>query len=204
MCGIIGIISEVRDVIPELLEGLKLLEYRGYDSAGVATLDSQGHIVRRRAQGKLRALGETLNHKPLSGHIGLGHTRWATHGVPNEVNAHPHATLEAAVIHNGIIENFQELKTNLQNHGHTFETQTDSEVVVQLVTSKLKSGLSPSMAVKETLPLLEGAFALVFMFAGYPDLLIGARRGSPLAVGFGEKEMFFGSDALAIGPFSKR
>ncbi|MDR1922705.1 MAG: glutamine--fructose-6-phosphate transaminase (isomerizing) [Candidatus Adiutrix sp.] len=204
MCGIIGIVSEHRDIVPDLVRGLKLLEYRGYDSAGVATLDGDGGILRRRAQGKLAALVQRLENEPLSGRIGLGHTRWATHGVPNETNAHPHATREAAVIHNGIIENFQELKTKLLEEGLVFETQTDSEVVVQLVSAKIREGLAPAEAVRRVLPLLEGAFALVFMFSGHPDLLIGARRGSPLALGYGEGEMLFGSDALAIGPFSSR
>ncbi len=204
MCGIIGLISEHRDVVPELMAGLGRLEYRGYDSAGLATLDAGGRIARRRAQGKLSALAELLEREPLTGSIGLGHTRWATHGAPNETNAHPHATAEAAVIHNGIIENFQDLKRQLQANGHRFETQTDSEVVVHLVSQKIREGLEPAAAVGATLPLLEGAFALVFLFANHPDLLIGARRGSPLAVGYGEGEMALGSDALAIGPFCRQ
>lgn len=204
MCGIIGIISKHRDVVPVLISGLKRLEYRGYDSAGVATLEADGSISRRRAQGKLAALEDLLRYDPLAGSLGLGHTRWATHGAPSEINAHPHATAEAAVIHNGIIENFQELKTQLQRQGNHFETQTDSEVVVQLVSQKMREGLSPAQAVSETLPLLEGAFALVFIFAGHPGLLIGARRGSPLAVGYGDEEMALGSDALAIGPICDR
>ena len=204
MCGIIGLISKRRDVIPELLSGLKRLEYRGYDSAGVATLAADGQIVRRRAQGKLQALDDLLRYDPVEGSIGLGHTRWATHGAPSETNAHPHATAEAAVIHNGIIENFQELKNRLQSQGHQFDTQTDSEVVVHLVSQKMREGLGPEEAVRETLPLLEGAFALVFIFAGHPELLIGARQGSPLAVGYGDQEMAFGSDALAIGPICRR
>ena len=204
MCGIIGIVSDRRDVVPELAAGLKRLEYRGYDSAGVAVLKADGLIERRRAQGKLSALEDLLRCDPLGGGIGLGHTRWATHGAPSEVNAHPHATAEAAVIHNGIIENFQELKSELQARGHEFETQTDSEVVVHLVSQKLRQGLDPVAAVRETLPLLEGAFALVFLFAGHPELLIGARQGSPLAVGYGDGEMALGSDALAIGPICGR
>ena len=204
MCGIIGIISGRRNVIPELVNGLKRLEYRGYDSAGVATLGADGAIERRRAEGKLVALEDLLRYEPLSGFIGLGHTRWATHGAPNEINAHPHATAEAAVIHNGIIENFQELKNELQAAGHVFETQTDSEVVVHLVSHKLREGLTPTEAVAAVLPRLEGAFALVFIFAGQPGLMIGARRGSPLAVGYGEKEMVLGSDALAIGPLCQQ
>ena len=204
MCGIIGIISQRRDVVPELVAGLKRLEYRGYDSAGVATLGADNTIERRRAQGKLVALEDLLRYDPLAGSIGLGHTRWATHGAPNETNAHPHATPEAAVIHNGIIENFQELKTKLLAQGHEFETQTDSEVVVQLVSRQIRDGLDPMAAVRSILPLLEGAFALVFLFAGQPDLMIGARRGSPLAVGYGDGEMALGSDALAIGPVCER
>lgn len=204
MCGIIGIVSACRNVVPELVDGLKRLEYRGYDSAGVATLNADGRIERRRAQGKLAALEDLLRYDPLGGGIGLGHTRWATHGAPSEVNAHPHATAETAVIHNGIIENFQELKNELQAQGHVFETQTDSEVVAHLVSARMREGLDPVAAVRETLPRLEGAFALVFIFAGRPDLLIGARRGSPLAVGYGEGEMVLGSDALAIGPICGR
>ncbi len=205
MCGIIGLISRRRDVVPELVEALKRLEYRGYDSAGVATLDAASHhIQRRRAQGKLAALQERLRLEPLSGHIGLGHTRWATHGVPNEINAHPHATAEAAVVHNGIIENFQELQSELRAAGHVFETQTDSEVVVRLVSERLRQGLGPAEAVASILPRLEGAFALVFIFAAHPELMIGARRGSPLALGYGDDEMAFGSDALALGPICQR
>ena len=204
MCGIIGIISGRRDVVPELVAGLKRLEYRGYDSAGVATLGADGLIERRRAQGKLQALDDLLRYDPLAGAIGLGHTRWATHGAPNETNAHPHATAEAAVVHNGIIENFQELKRELQARGHEFQTQTDSEVVVHLVSEKLRQGLRPEEAVRLTLPQLEGAFALVFIFRGQSDLLIGARRGSPLAVGLGQEEMALGSDALAIGPICEK
>ena len=204
MCGIIGILSRKRDVVSELVCALKRLEYRGYDSAGVATLGADGSIERRRAQGKLSALEDLLRYDPLSGFLGIGHTRWATHGAPNETNAHPHATAEAAVIHNGIIENFQELKDELQAQGHVFETQTDSEVVVHLVSQKLHEGCTPEEAVKAVLPRLEGAFALVFIFAGRPDLMIGARFGSPLAVGYGDGEMVLGSDALAVGPVCDR
>lgn len=185
------------------MESLSRLEYRGYDSAGVATLSPGGAILRRRAQGKLVNLAALLAKEPLSGSIGLGHTRWATHGAPSEMNAHPHATAEAAVIHNGIIENFRELKDELQAQGCRFETQTDSEVAVQLVSLKIRQGLAPVEAVKASLPLLEGAFALVFMFAGQPDLLIGARRGSPLAVGYGPGSLTLGSDALALGPLCR-
>ncbi len=204
MCGIIGIASGRRDVIPELINGLKRLEYRGYDSAGVATLEADGTIARRRAQGKLQSLEDLLRYEPLSGSIGLGHTRWATHGVPNETNAHPHATAEVAMIHNGIIENFRELKSGLLALGHRFESQTDSEVVVHLVSQKIREGLGPAEAVRAILPQLEGAFALVFLFAGHPELMIGARRGSPLAVGYGDGETALGSDALALGPICHR
>ncbi|UQZ90891.1 glutamine--fructose-6-phosphate transaminase (isomerizing) [Deltaproteobacteria bacterium Smac51] len=204
MCGIIGIVNEKRDVVPDLVAALKRLEYRGYDSAGVATLSESGDIERRRAQGKLLALEELLERDTLSGSIGIGHTRWATHGAPSETNAHPHATAEAAIIHNGIIENFQELKNELQALGHRFETQTDSEVVAHLVSAKIREGLDPVAAVRETLPRLTGAFALVFMFSGRPDLLIGARRGSPLAVGYGDESLMLGSDALAIGPICQK
>ncbi|MDR3039117.1 MAG: glutamine--fructose-6-phosphate transaminase (isomerizing) [Candidatus Adiutrix sp.] len=204
MCGIIGLISGRRNVVPDLLDGLRRMEYRGYDSAGVATLNAGGLIERRRAEGKLAALAGLLARDPLAGSIGLGHTRWATHGAPSEINAHPHATAEAAVVHNGIIENFMELKNQLQAGGHRFETQTDSEVVVHLVSEKLRRGLDPVWAVREILPLLEGAFALVFLFAGRRDLLIGARRGVPLAVGYGEGEMALGSDTLALGPVCRR
>ncbi len=205
MCGIIGIISERRDVVPELVTALKRLEYRGYDSAGVATLAADGRAIsRRRAPGKLQSLECLLRDEPLSGFIGLGHTRWATHGVPSETNAHPHATAEVAMIHNGIIENFLELKKELLARGHQFESQTDSEVVVQLVSRYIREGLDPVEAVRAALPRLEGAFALVFLFAGHPDLLIGARRGSPLAVGYGDGEMVLGSDALALGPICGR
>jgi len=204
MCGIIGLISPGRNVLPEVLDGLRRMEYRGYDSAGVATLTDSGAIERRRAEGKLAALAGLLAREPLAGDIGLGHTRWATHGAPSEINAHPHATAEAAVVHNGIIENFRELKNKLQAAGHRFETQTDSEVVVHLVSESLRRGRDPLSAVRETLPLLEGAFALVFLFAGRPDLLIGARQGVPLALGEGGDILALGSDALALGPVCRR
>jgi len=204
MCGIIGLIHPGRNVLPEVLDGLRRMEYRGYDSAGVATLSPCGSIERRRAEGKLAALADLLDREPLTGAIGLGHTRWATHGAPSEINAHPHATTEVAAVHNGIIENFRELKNRLQAAGHRFETQTDSEVVVHLLSENLRRGLDPVSAVRETLPLLEGAFALVFLFAGRPDLLIGARQGVPLAVGEGGDVLALGSDALALGPVCRR
>ena len=202
MCGIIGIIGK-QTVAPLLVEGLRRLEYRGYDSAGVATLVN-GSIERRRAQGKLVNLEDRLEAEPVTGMIGIGHTRWATHGVPNEDNAHPHATSRVAVVHNGIIENFQELREELSGAGHNFETDTDTEVIVHLVDGYLADGSSPSEAVARALPRLEGAFALVIIFAGQHDLMIGARRGSPLAIGYGAGEMYFGSDALALAPLTQR
>lgn len=177
MCGIIGIIGK-QAVAPLLVEGLRRLEYRGYDSAGIATLVN-GSIDRRRAQGKLVNLEDRLETEPVTGSIGIGHTRWATHGVPSVDNAHPHATAKLAVVHNGIIENFLELRDELSGAGHNFETDTDTEVVVHLIDRYLSDGLSPRDAVAAVLPKLEGAFALVMIFAGEHDLMIGARRGSP-------------------------
>lgn len=202
MCGIIGIIS-TNAVTPELIEGLKRLEYRGYDSGGLATLVN-GHIDRRRAQGKIINLEHAVDDEPLSGTTGIGHTRWATHGIPNEANAHPHANAHVAVVHNGIIENFQELKTSLEKDGDVFESDTDTEVIVHLVTRHLKDGATPREAAEKTVAALEGAFALAMIFAGHGELLIGARRGSPLAVGYGDGEMFIGSDALALAPLTQR
>src|SRR5436190_9727419 len=184
-----------------MVEPLKRLEYRGHDSAGVATLEG-GHLTRRRAEGKLKNLEKRLTSEPLAGHAGIGHTRWATHGKPNEVNAHPHATDKVAVVHNGIIENFRELREELQAKGHTFATETDTEVVAHLVTHEMKSGRSPQDAVAAALPRLRGAFALAFLFEGEQDLLVGARKGSPLAVGYGKGEMYLGSDAIALAPFT--
>jgi glucosamine--fructose-6-phosphate aminotransferase (isomerizing) len=200
MCGIVGIIGKT-PVAPQIVEALKRLEYRGYDSAGVATLED-GRLDRRRAEGKLRNLETKLSQSPLSGVIGIGHTRWATHGKPNETNAHPHATDKLAVVHNGIIENFRELKTGLEAKGIRFETETDTEVVAQLVTYEIHQGRGPIEAVAVTLPRLRGAFALGFLFSGEDDLLIGARHGAPLAIGHGEGEMYLGSDALALAPFT--
>jgi len=202
MCGIIGIIAK-NPVAAELIEGLRRLEYRGYDSAGVATL-IDGRIERRRAEGKLANLAARLEKEPVRGTIGIGHTRWATHGLPTEGNAHPIATDRVAVVHNGIIENFQTLKKELVGLGYQFHTQTDTEAVAILATHHLAQGLSPAQAVARTLERLEGAFALVFLFAGEHDLLICARRGSPLAIGYGEGEMFVGSDALALAPLTRR
>ncbi|HXX04686.1 MAG TPA: glutamine--fructose-6-phosphate transaminase (isomerizing), partial [Xanthobacteraceae bacterium] len=200
MCGIIGIIGH-EPVAPQLVDALKRLEYRGYDSAGVATLE-HGVLTRRRAQGKLKNLEQKLAREPLSGTIGIGHTRWATHGRPTENNAHPHATDKLAVVHNGIIENFSELRRELEAKGAKFATETDTEVVAHLVTEEIKRGATPVEAVKAALPRLRGPFAFAFLFAGEEDLLIGARRGSPLAVGFGEDAMFIGSDAIALAPFT--
>ena len=202
MCGIIGILGKA-DVAPLLLAGLNRLEYRGYDSAGVATLVN-GRIERRRAEGKLGNLAALLARDPLPGTTGIGHTRWATHGRPNETNAHPHATARVAIVHNGIIENFQELRDELEALGHRFETETDTEVVAHLLTHHLDAQKSPEDAMAATLPRLHGAFALAVVFAGRPDLMIGARRGSPLAIGYGDGEMYLGSDALALAPLTRR
>ena len=200
MCGIIGIIGQ-EPVALQLVDALKRLEYRGYDSAGVATLE-HGVLTRRRAEGKLKNLEQKLAREPLSGTIGIGHTRWATHGRPTENNAHPHATDRLAVVHNGIIENFSELRRELEAKGAKFATETDTEVVAHLVTEEIRRGSTPVEAVKAALPRLRGAFALAFLFAGEEDLLIGARKGPPLAVGFGEDAMFIGSDAIALAPFT--
>lgn len=202
MCGIVGIISN-RQVTPLLIDGLKRLEYRGYDSAGVATLVNH-HIERRRAKGKIVNLEAKIAENPLPGTVGIGHTRWATHGVPNEVNAHPHATKHVAVVHNGIIENYRELRDELTAQGHVFESETDTEVVVHLISQKIEEGLDPQTAVAQSLKRLKGAFALAIIFAGREDILIGARKGSPLAVGFGDGEMFLGSDALALAPLTQK
>lgn len=202
MCGIVGIISN-RQVTPLLIDGLKRLEYRGYDSAGVATL-VDGKIERRRAKGKIVNLEKKIAENPLPGTIGIGHTRWATHGVPNETNAHPHATKYVAVVHNGIIENYRELRDELKELGHVFESETDTEVVVHLISQKIEEGLDPQTAVAQSLKRLNGAFALAIIFAGREDILIGARKGAPLAVGFGDGEMFLGSDALALASLTQK
>jgi len=200
VCGIVGILGR-EPVAGQLVDALKRLEYRGYDSAGVATLE-HGVLMRRRAEGKLRNLETRLVKEPLSGTIGIGHTRWATHGKPTESNAHPHATDRIAVVHNGIIENFRELRIELEKAGARFTSETDTEVVAHLVTDEMKKGRSPVDAVRAALPRLRGAFALAFLFAGEEDLLVGARKGSPLAVGYGDGEMFLGSDAIALAPFT--
>src|SRR6266496_3075141 len=200
MCGIVGILGKA-PVAELLVDSLKRLEYRGYDSAGVATLEG-GHLARRRAEGKLKNLEKRLEAEPLKGHTGIGHTRWATHGKPTENNAHPHATDRVAVVHNGIIENFRELREALEKKGTVFKTETDTEIVLHLVDDLLGRGFKPIDAVKRTLSQLRGAFALGFIFAGDKDLMIGARNGPPLAIGYGEGEMYLGSDAIALGPFT--
>jgi glucosamine--fructose-6-phosphate aminotransferase (isomerizing) len=200
MCGIVGILGRA-PVAEHLIDALQRLEYRGYDSAGVATLEG-GRLTRRRAEGKLRNLEARLRREPLAGTIGIGHTRWATHGGPTENNAHPHATDRLAVVHNGIIENFRELREELEGKGAKFGSETDTEVIAHLVTQEMKQGLSPVDAVAAALPRLRGAFALAFLFEGENDLLVGARKGSPLAVGYGDGEMYIGSDAIALAPFT--
>ena len=202
MCGIIGTIGKA-DAPPILLDGLKRLEYRGYDSAGIATL-VDGGIERRRAEGKIANLESLIDGDPLSGTIGIGHTRWATHGSPTEANAHPHADDRVVLVHNGIIENFQELRKELSQAGHKFQTETDTEAVVHLISSYLADGKTPAEAVAASLKRLEGAFALAILFAGHDDMMIAARRGSPLAIGYGDGEMYIGSDALALAPLTQR
>jgi glucosamine--fructose-6-phosphate aminotransferase (isomerizing) len=202
MCGIVGIIG-IEPVAPRLVDALRRLEYRGYDSAGVATLE-RGDIARRRAEGKLGNLAQKLQFEPLEGMTGIGHTRWATHGAPTEHNAHPHVTERVAVVHNGIIENFRELLQDLAGDGYLPETATDTESVALWVTRELDRGADPETAVAQTLKRLRGAFALAFLFKGHESLLIAARRGAPLAVGYGTTEMYLGSDAMALAPFTSR
>ncbi|MFD0987406.1 glutamine--fructose-6-phosphate transaminase (isomerizing) [Methyloligella solikamskensis] len=202
MCGIVGILSK-EPVAEQLLDALKRLEYRGYDSAGIATLED-GVLARRRAQGKLRNLERVVEEHPLHGHTGIGHTRWATHGKPTEGNAHPHMTDDVAVVHNGIIENFRELKSELQADGAIFDSDTDTEVIAHLIARELKAGNDPVRSVFHTLQKLEGAFALAIIFRGFEDLMIVARQGSPLAIGLGTGEMYVGSDAIALAPFTDR
>lgn len=202
MCGIIGIIGK-DDVAKRLVEGLKRLEYRGYDSAGVATVHD-GAIERRRAEGKLVNLVKELERAPLPGTTGIAHTRWATHGAPTTSNAHPHATKEVALVHNGIIENFKPLREELMARGRVFDSETDTEVVAHLVSEQVEQGASPTEAVRQVLPRLHGAFALAILFRSRPDMLIGARLGSPLVVGYGEGETYLGSDALALAPLTQR
>ncbi|MPS70830.1 MAG: glutamine--fructose-6-phosphate transaminase (isomerizing) [Novosphingobium sp.] len=202
MCGIIGIVGK-EEVADRLVDGLRRMEYRGYDSAGVCTVEN-GQLIRRRAQGKLVNLVNELARDPAPGLIGIAHTRWATHGAPTAVNAHPHATEHLALVHNGIIENFKPLREALEARGRRFESQTDTEVVAHLVSEQVEAGLSPQEAVKVALPQLRGAFALAIAFRQHPDLLIGARLGSPLVVGYGEGETYLGSDALALAPLTQR
>lgn len=202
MCGIIGIVGKT-DAAPRVLEGLKRLEYRGYDSAGIATL-AQGVIDRRRAEGKLINLDERLKKQPLSGNIGIGHTRWATHGGPTENNAHPHATDKVAVVHNGIIENYLELKEELQAHQVRFETDTDTEVIAHLITHYMNQGMDAQSATDKAFDRLTGAYALAVIFTGEENLIIGARQGTPLAVGYGDGEMYLASDSYALAPFTQK
>ncbi len=202
MCGIIGIVGR-SEAAPRLIESLKRLEYRGYDSAGVAVMDG-GRVERRRAAGKIRALEDVLAREPVKGAVGIGHTRWATHGAPVERNAHPQRAGRVYVVHNGIIENFAELKAELQHAGKAFESDTDTEVIAALIEREIEAGAEPLGALKSTLDRLAGAFALGVVIEGRPDLVLGARRGSPLVVGYGEGEMFIGSDALAVGPFTQK
>jgi glutamine---fructose-6-phosphate transaminase (isomerizing) len=202
MCGIVGI-AGAADVAPVILDALKRLEYRGYDSAGIATL-VDGKIERRRSPGKLSKLDAVLRKEPLSGHTGIGHTRWATHGAPTETNAHPHATARVAIVHNGIIENFRELRDELTKRGHKFESQTDSEVAAHLITDNLDRGMTPEEAAKSAVQRLTGAYSIAMIFKDHEGLLIGARKGAPMAVGYAEHEAYLGSDAFALAPFTNR
>ena len=202
MCGIIGIVGK-EEVADRLVDGLRRMEYRGYDSAGICTVDD-GQLIRRRAEGKLMNLVRTLASEPAAGTTGIAHTRWATHGAPTTANAHPHATGSLALVHNGIIENFRPLREGLEARGRSFESQTDTEVVAHLVSEQVEAGLSPEDAVRAVLPQLRGAFALAIAFRSHPELLIGARLGSPLVVGYGDGETYLGSDALALAPLTQR
>ena len=202
MCGIIGIVGN-GSVVDRLVDGLRRMEYRGYDSAGICTIHD-GNLIRRRAEGKLNNLVEELAGNPAPGEIGIAHTRWATHGAPTKSNAHPHATEHVALVHNGIIENYKDLRAELRDKGRTLESDTDSEVVAHLVSLEVESGASPEEAVAEVLPRLRGAFALAIVFRSHPDKIIGARRGSPLVVGYGSGEMYLGSDALALAPLTQK
>ncbi|MFL5236013.1 MAG: glutamine--fructose-6-phosphate transaminase (isomerizing), partial [Rhizomicrobium sp.] len=202
MCGIVGI-AGTRDAAAAILAALRRLEYRGYDSAGVATL-VDGKIERRRTPGKLSKLSDLLTGEPLAGNTGIGHTRWATHGAPTEANAHPHASERVALVHNGIIENFRELRDELVQRGHVFESETDTEVAVHLVSEYLDQGLDPVNAAIQASGRLEGAFAIAMIFGGEDGLVVGVRRGSPLAIGYGPHEGFLGSDAIALAPFTNR
>ncbi|MEO1660306.1 MAG: glutamine--fructose-6-phosphate transaminase (isomerizing) [Pseudomonadota bacterium] len=203
MCGIIGILGQEANASERAMESLRRLEYRGYDSAGIATLNN-GKLDRRRAAGKLSNLDAVLRETPIPGSMAIGHTRWATHGAANTQNAHPHLSGPVALVHNGIIENFRHLRADLEAKGHVFETETDTETIAHLIASFLDKGIAPADAVKSALQHLEGAFALSIIFEGHDDLMIGARKGSPLVVGVGDQEMFLGSDALAVAPFTNK
>ena len=202
MCGIVGIVGN-SDVSQRLFDGLKRLEYRGYDSAGICTID-QGELVRRRAEGKLDNLARELQADPLHGSVGIAHTRWATHGAPTVGNAHPHIVGSVALVHNGIIENFKPLRDELIAEGRKFESETDTEVVGHLVAREIERGTSPQDSVAAVLPRLQGAFAIAFLFRDEPDLLIAARMGAPLTVGYGDGENYLGSDAIAVAPWTQR
>ena len=202
MCGIVGIVGRT-DVAQRLFDGLKRLEYRGYDSAGICTID-HGELVRRRAEGKLDNLARELEAEPLHGTVGIAHTRWATHGAPTVGNAHPHIVGSVALVHNGIIENFKPLRDELIAEGRKFESETDTEVVGHLVAREVERGASPQDAVATVLPRLHGAFAIAFLFRDDPDLLIAARMGAPLTVGYGDGENYLGSDAIAVAPWTQR
>ena len=202
MCGIIGIVGN-EAVADRLVDGLKRMEYRGYDSAGICTLHD-GKMIRRRAEGKLGNLIDVLRENDAPGHVGIAHTRWATHGAPTAANAHPHATDHVAIVHNGIIENYKALRDELKDENRTYSSETDTEVVAHLISSRIEKGMEPREAVADVLPRLRGAFSLAIAFREHPDLLIGARLGSPLVVGFGEGEMYLGSDALALAPLTQR
>ncbi len=200
MCGIVGILGK-EAVADDLVDALRRLEYRGYDSAGIATVDG-GKLDRRRARGKLKNLQKVLNTQPLGGLTGIGHTRWATHGAPTEKNAHPHSTSEVSVVHNGIIENFQQLRASLEGRGVEFSSETDTEVIAHLITEELRTLGNPVKAVEAALKQFEGAFALAIIFSGYDNMMIGAKKGSPLAIGHGEGVAYLGSDAIALAPFT--
>ena len=202
MCGIIGIVG-TGPVADRLVDGLRRMEYRGYDSAGLCTIH-EGELVRRRAEGKLANLERVLAADPAPGHVGIAHTRWATHGAPTSINAHPHATDRVAIVHNGIIENFKELRDELKVDGRIFESETDSEVIAHMISRRIEAGDAPEAAMRDVLPRLRGAFGLAVTFRDFPDVLVGARLGSPLVVGYGDDEMYLGSDALALAPLTQR
>ena len=200
MCGIFGIFSD-SPVVDSILEGLTKLEYRGYDSSGIAVLKSNNSIRTERAKGKLKNLSQKIKNKDLVGNIGIGHTRWATHGIPSTNNAHPHSSEDVSIVHNGIIENYSKLKITLKK-GFKFQSQTDSEVIAHLLSYHLRNN-DPKKAIKNTLSSLEGAFAIAILFKGF-NLLAGARRGSPLAIGLSKNSTYIGSDSLALAPFTQK